>query len=123
MVIVRNGGDVLLARHRYYPHDEFVLIAGYIEAGESPEEAAMREVCEETGLHVRIESILGNYSAASHLPDLTMVACVATAGSRDVTLSDELMDARWFALRQLPSWPSDWAVTHAFADYLGESAR
>src|SRR5215218_5543431 len=59
-VIVRRGGEVLLVRQQDFP--QFVLVAGYLEAYESAEDAAVREMKEETGLDVVVERVLGTYS-------------------------------------------------------------
>ena len=53
MVLIRRGTDILLAMHRNSPARFFTALAGFVEAGESIEEAVHREVREEVGLAVR----------------------------------------------------------------------
>ena len=62
-VVVELDGRVVLVRRRYEPRAGFwALPAGFMELGESAEEAAIRECHEETGLLVQIDHLLGVYS-------------------------------------------------------------
>ncbi len=115
-VIVRRDGDVLLAKPR--GGREYVLVSGFLEAFESVEMAAVREVREETGLDVAIERILGSYSCKPIGKNMVFVVCVARLLGGELRVSDELEDARWFPLRALPAWPPEWPVAQAFADLL-----
>ena len=113
-VIVRRGDEVLLARPRHGSH--YVLISGFLEAYESVEDAAVREVQEETGLEVEIERVLGSYSCRPIGKNMVFIVCVARPVGGELRLSEELADARWFSLHALPDWPADWPVARAFAD-------
>lgn len=108
LVIVQNGGRVLLARHRYHATDLPVLIAGMIEDGESAEKVALREVAEETGLDVTLDGILGTYPYRDDRQSLLMIAYLASSASAELALGDELTDASWHDPGDLPRWPSDW---------------
>lgn len=110
LVIVRDGTRVLLARHRYHETDLPVLIAGMIEQGETAEHAAAREVAEETGLAVSVDGILGTYVYHRDARHLLMIGCMATALTSEVTLDDELIDAGWYPIDELPAWPADLAA-------------
>lgn len=116
-VIVRHGDDVLLVRPAYvadiHPH---VLVSGFLEAYESAEDAAVREVEEETGLQVEVERVLGTYSCRPIGKNMVFIVCVARLVGGDLRLSEELSDARWFPLDALPDWPPEWPVAQAFAD-------
>lgn len=113
-VIVRRGNEVLLARPRY--GTQHVLVSGFLEAYESVEDAAVREVHEETGMRVEIERILGSYSCRPIGKNMVFVVCVARVTGGELVVSDELDDARWFPLDALPAWPADWPVARAFHD-------
>ena len=90
--IVQRGDEVLLVR----PHgaEAFALVGGYPEPYETIEEAAAREVREETGLEVQVESILGSYSIDPMGRNLVLVVCVAQVVGGDYRLQER-------------SWPRD----------------
>ncbi|MGH2597812.1 MAG: NUDIX domain-containing protein [Dehalococcoidia bacterium] len=120
-VIVRQGAEVLLVRPAGWPGPH-VLVSGFLEAYESAEEAAVREVKEETGLDVAIERVLGSYSCRPIGKNMVFIVCVARLLGGELRLSEELAEARWFTLDALPDWPEDWPVARAFADLLGAQA-
>jgi NAD+ diphosphatase len=100
------GDQVLLARHRYHAEKRFALIAGFVEEGESVEEAATREVFEEIGLTMRIGTTLGSFAVESTEDGpLRFVVLEGWADSALVTLGDELEEAAWFGLDNLPDCP------------------
>jgi 8-oxo-dGTP pyrophosphatase MutT (NUDIX family) len=59
MVLPRPGGKVLTLTKSFYPSGTYNLPSGGIHPGETPEEAFAREVAEETGLHVALQSQIG----------------------------------------------------------------
>lgn len=114
--IVEREGEVLLVR----PHgaETFALVAGYPEAYETIEEAAAREVREETGLEVQVERILGSYSINPLGRNLVLVVCVArVVGGTFRLQAEELAEGRWFPLAGLPVWPEGWPLLEVFDDY------
>ena len=120
--IVEREGKVLLVR----PHgaEEFALVGGYPEPYETIEEAAAREVLEETGLEVHVEGILGSYSCDPMGRNLVLVVCVARVVGGDFRLQEEeLAEGGWFALDGLPAWPEEWPLQDVFADHGWEGNR
>jgi NAD+ diphosphatase len=95
IVIVEHEGACLLGRQRGWPKGRFSTLAGFIEPGESLEDAVRREVAEEAG----VEVIEAHYHSSQPwpLPASLMVGFTATARSRDIRFRDqELEEARWF---------------------------
>ena len=120
--LVEREGEVLLVR----PHgaEEFALVGGYPEPYETIEEAAVREVREETGLEVEVESILGSYSCDPMGRNLVLVVCVARVVGGDFRLQEEeLAEGGWFPLDELPAWPEGWPLQDVFADHGWEGNR
>jgi len=94
IMLAEHGGRILLGRQPQYPPGRYSALAGFVEPGESIEEAVIRELREEAGIetsHVRYV-----VSQPWPFPGSLMVACMADAAS-DVLAIDttELEDAFW----------------------------
>ena len=105
MVLIRRGDSILLARHTTSPAAFFTALAGFVEAGESVEEAIHREVHEEVGLRVRNIAYFG--SQPWPFPHSLMIAYTAEFDSGDIKIDEtEIAEARWFgpadALPKIP---------------------
>jgi len=97
----------LLGRHGRLPRGVYSLLAGFVEPGESLEDAVTREVWEETG--VRVRDVRYQASQPWPFPYSMMVGFRAKAESEDITLDgDELEDARWFTAPQVAEF-GEWA--------------
>lgn len=95
IVIVEDGDRCLLGRQRGWPAGRYSTLAGFIEPGESLEDAVKREVREESG----VEVLHATYHSSQPwpLPASLMVGFTAVAKTREIRLrDDELEDARWF---------------------------
>lgn len=85
----------LLARHQGAAPDQFSTLAGFVEIGESLEEAVRREVAEEAG--VRLATVTYQGSQAWPFPAGLMVGFRAVAAAEDIAVDhEELLEARWF---------------------------
>jgi NAD+ diphosphatase len=95
IVLVSDGERALLGRQASWPVGRYSTIAGFVEPGESLEDAVAREVFEETGISVdRIEY---HSSQPWPFPASLMLGFTAHAVTTEVHLRDqELEDARWF---------------------------
>jgi NAD+ diphosphatase len=95
IVLVSDGERALLGRQASWPIGRYSTIAGFVEPGESLEDAVSREVFEETGIGVdRIEY---HSSQPWPFPASLMLGFTAHALTTEVHLRDEeLEDARWF---------------------------
>jgi NAD+ diphosphatase len=102
IVLVSDGERALLGRQASWPPRRYSTIAGFVEQGESLEDAVAREVEEETG--VRVVSARYESSQPWPFPSSLMLGfrAQAAAGS-PVRVSGELEEARWFTRAQLAS--------------------
>ena len=102
IVLVARGDRCLLGRQRSWPEGRYSTIAGFVEPGESLEDAVRREVYEET--NIRVGSVLYHSSQPWPFPSSLMLGFIAEAESDDIVLNDgELEDAAWFTRKELRS--------------------
>jgi NAD+ diphosphatase len=102
MVLIRKGDSVLLAKHTRATANRFIPLAGFLEAGESLEEAVHREVMEEVGLRVhKLEYFL---SQSWPFPHSLMIAFTAEYLDGEIRVDGvEISEARWFG--PADEWP------------------
>jgi NAD+ diphosphatase len=95
IVLVTDGERALLGRQAAWPEGRYSTIAGFVEPGESLEDAVAREVLEETGVHVLDATY--HSSQPWPFPSSLMIGYTATASPDEVPRAEEeLEDARWF---------------------------
>jgi NAD+ diphosphatase len=95
MVLIRDGDRVLLARNVAAPAGRFSALAGFLEAGESVEDAVHREVFEEVGLKVHKLRYFGSQSWP--FPHSLMIAYVAEYLSGEIRVDpNEIAEAHWY---------------------------
>jgi NAD+ diphosphatase len=126
IVLVTDGERALLGRQASWPARRYSTIAGFVEPGESLEDAVAREVAEETG--VEVQSVSYDSSQPWPFPCSLMLGFRATAhpASR-VQLGGELEDAAWFTREQLrsgevltpPSQAISWRLISAWLEGAG----
>ncbi len=102
IVLVTDGERALLGRQAGWAPGRYSTIAGFVEPGESLEDAVAREVMEETG--VQVSRVRYNSSQPWPFPSSLMVGFQAQAqpGSR-IVVGNELEDAQWFTRAQIRS--------------------
>ena len=94
IMIAEHEGRALLGRQAAWPPGRYSALAGFLEPGESIEEAVAREIHEEAGVRVRDFRYVA--SQPWPFPSSLMIACVATAENDAITLdTTELEDAIW----------------------------
>jgi NAD+ diphosphatase len=100
IMLVEHDGACLLGRQAGWPPGRYSTLAGFVEPGESLEDAVRREVAEESG--VIVDEVRYHSSQPWPMPASLMVGFIATAVSRSITMRDhELEDARWFTPQQI----------------------
>ena len=100
IVLVSDGDYALLGRQPTWPAGRYSALAGFVEAGESLEDAVVREVSEEAGVRANAVSYFG--SQPWPFPSSLMLGFHATANRHEpLQLDGELEDARWFSSAQL----------------------
>lgn len=116
IVLVTKDGKALLARNaRMPPGGRFGLLAGFVEAGESLEEAASREIREEAGIEIRNLRYVA--SQPWPFPDSLMLAFTAEWASGDVRPDGrEIAELRWCGSDELPEIPPIGSVARSLID-------
>ena len=115
MVLVRRGNELLLARSPHFKPGVFSALAGFVEAGETLEQCAVREVREEVG--VEIANLRYFQSQPWPFPDSLMLAFFADyAGGEIVPDPAEIEAAGWYALDALPALPDPVSIARRLID-------
>lgn len=115
IVAVEKDGQLLLARNATYPANSFSVLAGFVDQGETLEDAVRREVCEEVGIEV--ESIAYFGSQFWPFPHGLMVAFTALWKSGELQPdSGEISEANWFPPDALPPLPGKISIARALVD-------
>ncbi|HET6563993.1 MAG TPA: NAD(+) diphosphatase [Xanthomonadales bacterium] len=99
IVLVTHEDSCLLGRNANWPAKRFSTLAGFVEPGESLEDAVVREVFEES--RVRLRDIRYVSSQPWPFPASSMCGFYAEAEARNYTVSDEMEELRWFSCAQL----------------------
>jgi len=119
LVTDATGERALLGRQASWPAGRYSTIAGFVEPGESLEDAVAREVEEETG--VQVAEVRYDSSQPWPFPSSLMLGFHAVARTLEITLRDgELEDARWFTRADLaaghPALPPPGAISARLID-------
>jgi NAD+ diphosphatase len=107
LTLIRRGTDeILLVRHTYGPTAVWALVAGFVEAGESLEEAVHREVAEEVGLTVTDLAYFASQPWAMSGPGVLLAGFTATCPdprAEPTVDGREVAEAAWFRVDALPN--------------------
>jgi NAD+ diphosphatase len=99
-----DGEQILLARNHRFPPGRYSVLAGFVEAGETLEECAVREVQEEVG--IRIANIRYFGSQSWPFPNSLMIGLTADYAGDEINLEEsEIADAQWFSPGAMPQLP------------------
>ena len=107
VIIERGQGLVVLIKRKNPPHG-WALPGGFVDYGESTEDAARREVMEETGVSVLLTELLAVYSQPKRDPRFHTLSVTYIGRSRDpLKAGDDAGEVREFALDDLPELAFD----------------
>lgn len=105
IVCITNQDRILMARSYHFPAGVYGMIAGFVEPGESVEDAVHREVLEEVGITVSNLEYFG--SQAWPFPDSLMIAFTGKYSTGEIDINnDEIEAAGWYRYDELPGRPS-----------------
>ena len=86
--------------------------SGFMEAGEKPEETALRELYEETSLRGKIIELLGVYSQNTQIyGSLVIIIFLAKITGGNIKAGDDAMDAKFFKAEEIPKMKHDFYNT------------
>jgi NAD+ diphosphatase len=118
IMLVQRGDELLLARNRAFADGFFSVLAGFVEPGESLEEAVAREIREEVNLEVANIRYFG--SQPWPFPHSLMIGFTATYASGDIRpQEDEIVEAAWFCRTgPLPRLPGKLSIARRLIDWF-----
>ncbi|MBQ6098570.1 MAG: NAD(+) diphosphatase [Methanobrevibacter sp.] len=110
IVAIRKGDELLMAKHSYHENIRYALIAGFVEPGESIEEAVHREVLEEIG--IKIKNLKYQKSQSWPFPNSLMLGFTAEYDSGEIKVDgDEILKAKWFKKDEIIRYDSDISIS------------
>lgn len=122
IVLVRKEKEVLLVHAKNFRTDHYGLVAGFVETGETLEEAVHREVMEETGLHIKNLKYFA--SQPWPYPCGLMVGFTADYDGGKIHLQrSELTKGSWFDKDHLPQIPEKLSIARQLIDHWLEEMK
>jgi NAD+ diphosphatase len=99
MALTQEDDACLLGRGAHFPEGMYSCLAGFVEPGETIENAVRRETEEEAG--IRVGKVAYYASQPWPFPHTLMIGCHAVAENTDIKIDDELEDCRWFSRKDV----------------------
>ena len=117
IVLVERAQQLLLARPHHFPPGLYSVIAGFVEPGETLEDAVVREVREEVGIAIKGLRYFGSQSWP--FPHSLMIGFTATYAGGEISLDEvEMEDAGWFTADNLPTLPGKISIARELIDWF-----
>lgn len=115
LVLIWRNDEILLGRSSDFLPGIYSTLAGFVEPGETIEQAVVREVREEVGFNIKN---LQYYSSQPWpFPSSLMIAFIAEYDGGELQIAhSELEDARWFSIKQLPQLPNQMSLSRQLID-------
>ena len=115
ITLVTDGEHALLGRSARFPEGFYSCLAGFMEAGETAEQALAREVMEESGISVKNLQYLNSQSWP--FPHSLMLGFMAEYAGGEIRIDDdEIFDAAWFHYQDLPMVPPPGSIARSLID-------
>lgn len=122
VLIKRADGKILLAYNRKFRRKCYSLIAGFVEAGETAEDAVRREVREEVGLEIK--NLQYKYSQSWPFPDSLMMGFTAEYDSGDLQVDgEEIAEADFYSVDNLPELPNHGSIARRIIEEYVEEMK
>jgi NAD+ diphosphatase len=119
IVLVERDGKALLGRSPRFAGEFYSVLAGFVEPGESLEDAVHREIMEEVGIEVK--NIIYFGSQPWPFPDSLMIGFLAEYDSGEIKVDgEEIMDADWYGPQNLPTIPGKVSIARQLIDWFIE---
>lgn len=120
IVAITKDDELLLAHNVKFRDGLYSLIAGFVEAGESLEDAVAREIYEE--IHIKVKNIKYFDSQSWPFPQSLMLGFTAEYESGEIIVDgEEIADAKWFKTDNMPLLPSEGSISrrliNSFLEY------
>ena len=121
-VLLATRGSLLMVRRKFEPRvGAWCLPAGFMEFGETPEECAVRELYEETGIRGRLTRLFNIYAGTDDPRTRSiLILYVAEHAGGTLTPGDDAIEAEFFPLAGLPAPIAFSSHTRALAEYRSE---
>jgi len=117
IVLVEREAEILLARAHHFPDNLYSILAGFVEPGESLEDAIIREIYEEVSIEIKDIKYFG--SQPWPYPNSLMIGFTATYASGEIHIDqNELADAAWFTKENLPLIPPKLSIARSLIDWF-----
>ncbi len=119
IVLIERGEKLLLARSRRFATAMYSVLAGFVEPGESLEEAVVREVKEEVGISIKDIRYFG--SQPWPFPHSLMIGFTANYAGGEILIDEtEIEAAGWYTVDDLPPLPGKISIARKLIDWFIE---